>query len=146
MSDKKVNVNVSVKEITSQNQPAQQNTNQEVENTEEQLGKNKDVNVNVKVVKVDDYNQFVNKPSINGVVLEGDKSLADLGIYNFNGYTYEQGISSDVWVIQHNLNKHPSVTVVDSAGNEVVGHVHYDDLNNVTVTFTSPFSGKAYLN
>ena len=146
MSDKKVNVNVSVKEITSQNQPTQQNTNQEVENTEEQLGKNKDVNVNVKVVKVDDYNQFVNKPSINGVVLEGDKSLSDLGIYNFNGYTYEQGISSDVWVIQHNLNKHPSVTVVDSAGNEVVGHVHYDDLNNVTITFTSPFSGKAYLN
>lgn len=143
MKDKKVNVNISVKEIENHNQPT--NT-QPVESDEEQLGKNKDVNVNVKVVKVDDYNQLVNKPSINGVVLEGDKSLADLGIYNFNGYTFEQGIASDVWVIQHNLNKHPSVTIVDSAGNEVIGHVHYDDLNSVTIFFCSPFSGKAYLN
>ena len=143
MKDKKVNVNISVKEIENHNQPS---TTQPVESTEEQLGKNKDVNVNVKVVKVDDYNQFVNKPSINGVVLIGNKTLEDFGIVGDKYYVHEQGIASNEWHIKHNLNKHPSVTIVDSAGNEVIGQVHYVDLNNVIITFTSQFSGKAYLN
>ena len=143
MKDKKVNVNISVKEIENHNQPS---TTKPVESTEEQLGKNKDVNVNVKVVKVDDYNQFVNKPSINGVVLIGNKTLEDFGIVADKYYVHEQGIASNEWHIKHNLNKHPSVTIVDSAGNEVIGQVHYVDLNNVIITFTSQFSGKAYLN
>lgn len=143
MKDKKVNVNISVKEIENHNQPS---TTQSLESNEEQLGKNKDVNVDVKVVKVDDYNQFVNKPSINGVVLVGNKTLEDFGIVDDKYYVHEQGIASNEWHIKHNLNKHPSVTIVDSAGNEVIGQVHYVDLNNVIITFTSQFSGKAYLN
>ena len=143
MKDKKVNVNISVKEIENHNKPS---TTQSVESNEEQLGKNKDVNVDVKVVKVDDYNQFVNKPSINGVVLVGNKTLEDFGIVDDKYYVHEQGIASNEWHIKHNLNKHPSVTIVDSAGNEVIGQVHYVDLNNVIITFTSQFSGKAYLN
>ena len=143
MKDKKVNVNISVKEIENHNKPS---TTQPVESNEEQLGKNKDVNVDVKVVKVDDYNQFVNKPSINGVVLIGNKTLEDFGIVDDKYYVHEQGIASNEWHIKHNLNKHPSVTIVDSAGNEVIGQVHYVDLNNVIITFTSQFSGKAYLN
>lgn len=61
-------------------------------------------------------------------------------------YTHNQGVPALSWVIQHNLEKHPSVTVVDSAGTQVEGHVVHNSVNKATVTFTSQFSGKAYCN
>lgn len=93
-----------------------------------------------------DYNKLFNKPSINGVVLEGDKSSKDLKIDGDKTYVYYQNVQSDAWEIQHNLDKYPSITVVDSANNIVVGDIRYVDTNNVVVTFTAPFSGKAFCN
>lgn len=61
-------------------------------------------------------------------------------------FIYEQGVASNIWNITHNLNKYPSVTVVDSAGNEVIAEVTYTDLNRCVVTMTAAFKGKAYLN
>jgi hypothetical protein len=61
-------------------------------------------------------------------------------------YTYTQGSPASTWNIAHTLNKFPSVSVVDSANNDVIGDVHYTDQSNLTITFSSPFSGKAYLN
>jgi hypothetical protein len=49
-------------------------------------------------------------------------------------------------VITHNLNTYPSVTVVDSSGAVVIGAVAYNNKNQIAITFTSAFSGKAYLN
>jgi len=63
-----------------------------------------------------------------------------------NTYTHDQGIANSVWSMDHNLNKHPSVTVVDSGGTVVVGQVTYLNTNRLTITFKSGFSGKAYLN
>ena len=51
-----------------------------------------------------------------------------------------------VWTISHNLDRYPSVTIVDSAGDKVEGDVTYLDQNTISVTFSSPFSGTAYLN
>lgn len=61
-------------------------------------------------------------------------------------HTHRQDEASDVWTIDHGLGKFPSVTVVDSCGNVVVGDVTYTSLNQLTVTFNAVFSGKAYLN
>lgn len=61
-------------------------------------------------------------------------------------YYYTQNTASDTWVIRHNLGKYPSVTVVSSSGDEVLGDVHYDDINQVTLTFKGSFKGKATLN
>lgn len=61
-------------------------------------------------------------------------------------YIHEQGEASDVWEINHNLNKLPSITVVDSAENVVVGDEQYIDKNTVIISFNSSFKGKAYLN
>jgi hypothetical protein len=61
-------------------------------------------------------------------------------------YAYPQDSPADVWAITHNMNKYPSVSVVDSAGSTVVGDVFYDSLNKVTITFSAPFSGKAFFN
>jgi hypothetical protein len=61
-------------------------------------------------------------------------------------YVHNQTTSSKVWTISHDLNKNPSVTIVDSGENVVVGEVQYVDNNNLTVSFNASFSGKAYLN
>lgn len=59
---------------------------------------------------------------------------------------FDQAVASSNWTITHNLNTYPSVTVVDSSGNVVIGAVTYVNANQITITFTSAFSGKAYLN
>lgn len=60
-------------------------------------------------------------------------------------YIHIQLSPSNVWVINHNLNCHPVVTVIDSGNSQVEGDVTYNSLNQITVTFTAGFSGKAIL-
>lgn len=61
-------------------------------------------------------------------------------------YVHTQGVAASTWNVAHNLGKFPSVTVVDSANNVVVGAVEIIDNNNITLTFSGAFSGKAYIN
>lgn len=61
-------------------------------------------------------------------------------------YTHIQRVASDVWTVKHNLNKYPSITVVDSAETVVIGDAEYLDLNTVRLTFIGAFAGKAYFN
>ena len=61
-------------------------------------------------------------------------------------HVFEQASASVEWTIEHNLNRYPSVTVVDSAGSVCVGEVLYLDENTVKCLFSAPFSGVAYLN
>ena len=63
-----------------------------------------------------------------------------------NTYIYEQDVAANIWEINHNMGKFPSVTVVDSAGSVVIGAIEYIDINNLKITFNSSFGGKAYLN
>lgn len=92
------------------------------------------------------YNDLANKPKINGVELVSNKTNNDLNIINDKNYVYTQAVAASVWEIKHGLDKYPSVTVVDSGGNVVVGDVVYIDTNDVRITFISAFSGKAYFN
>ena len=62
-------------------------------------------------------------------------------------FVFEQGIASAVWEIEHNLNKKPSVTVVDTADEEQIpDRKAYNGKNKITLYFLSEFAGKAYLN
>ena len=61
-------------------------------------------------------------------------------------YVHDQTVPLDVWVINHSLSKFPSVTCMDSAGDEIEGILSYDSLDRVTVTFGAATGGKAYLN
>ena len=61
-------------------------------------------------------------------------------------FEFTQGVPSTKWNIQHNLNKFPSITVIDTADTVVTGQYTYIDNNNVTLTFSAGFAGKAYLN
>ena len=66
-------------------------------------------------------------------------------------YIHNQSSASNTWIINHNLNRFPSVTVIDSGNTIVQGTVVYNSNKQLTITFFSAgsalsFSGKAYLN
>lgn len=60
-------------------------------------------------------------------------------------YIHTQAVPSATWNVTHNLNTYPAITVVDSANSVVIGDAEYLDTNNVVLSFSAPFSGKAYL-
>ena len=61
-------------------------------------------------------------------------------------YIHDQGTPNTTWIINHNLGKKPSTTVIDTANTEVEGQVEYVDNNNIIIFFNSSFSGTATLN
>ena len=61
-------------------------------------------------------------------------------------FTFTQAQPSATWNIEHNLNKFPSVSVVNNNDIIMYGDTEYIDNNNLTITFSGGFSGKAYLN
>ena len=60
-------------------------------------------------------------------------------------YTHTQGVASATWIVNHNLGFYPNLTVQDSAGTIYEGEISYTNSDSLTVTFSSAFSGKAYL-
>jgi hypothetical protein len=78
------------------------------------------------------YPGFVN-PDIDPNV--GDKT-----------FVYTQSVPSDIWEVEHNLNKFPSVSVVNINNVTMYGEVIYIDENNLQIEFSAGFSGKAYMN
>jgi hypothetical protein len=61
-------------------------------------------------------------------------------------FIFTQLIPSAIWTINHNLAQYPSVTLVDLTGKIVMAQVQYISNNQIVVTFSQPFAGKAYLN
>jgi len=61
-------------------------------------------------------------------------------------YSHVQSVPAASWVITHNLGKYPAVMVMDSSFEVVVGNIVYDSINQLTVTFSGAFSGRAELN
>jgi hypothetical protein len=92
--------------------------------------------------------------SFNG----GQGNLTPTVIYNLDNFllasdavgdlnfTFTQASAQSVWNITHNLGKFPSVSVIDSAGTNVIGQVDYTNNNELILTFTAAFAGVAYLN
>jgi len=60
-------------------------------------------------------------------------------------YIHTQGVPSSSWTIHHNLGFYPNLTVQDSAGTIYEGEISYTNSDSLTVTFSSSFSGTAYL-
>lgn len=74
------------------------------------------------------------KPVISATGGSGDKNF----VYDF---TMQHTLN-----ISHGLQKYPSATVINSAGDKVESTIKYVDINNVIVQFTAPFSGRVTLN
>jgi hypothetical protein len=60
-------------------------------------------------------------------------------------YTHTQAVASAVWTINHNLNGEPTAVVLDSAGTQCEGTFSYPSKNQMIITFTSAFTGTAYV-
>ena len=94
------------------------------------------------IIYPDNYSDVADIPAAMKDMAE---SIDDI-IVNDKNYVHIQNAASNRWVIVHNMNKYPSVTIVNSAGDEVIGDVFYDNTNQVTITFAGAFKGKAVLN
>lgn len=75
-----------------------------------------------------------------------NSNVTNQDITGDKNYVHLQGSPSKTWSFEHNLDKKPSVTIIDSSGNMVVGSLVYVDLNNISLTFASPISGEAICN
>lgn len=69
--------------------------------------------------------------------------LAELDArYGLEARSFSQPFTNQLLLtIEHNLNKRPSVTIIDTAGDEIEGAVNHIDLNSLTVSFSASFSG-----
>lgn len=83
----------------------------------------------------------------NAIDLTGDALVFITAIAEdfISRYIHDQGVPSSSWIINHNLNSYPTVTVLDSSGKKVFGDVNYPSVNSMTINFSAPFGGKAYL-
>ena len=79
-------------------------------------------------------------------VLLADGTVGSLAGSGDLSYIHIQSAALSTWSISHGMGKFPSITVVDSGNSVVVGSSNMVDNNNLTITFTASFSGKAYLN
>ena len=63
-------------------------------------------------------------------------------------YTHVQATPSDTWVITHNLNKYPSVSLKRNTLEKPFfqAEIEYNNLNQLTVYMNGAESGWAYLN
>ena len=110
--------------------------------------------------KIDSYT--INNPddgfyTLNLTNIAGNSNLAELARYDFaiftpsalvtdKNFVFTQATPSTEWIINHSMEKFPSVSVVNSNNILMYGNTTYIDKNNLKIDFSAGFSGKAYLN
>jgi hypothetical protein len=95
-------------------------------------------------------NVIVNEDTPNQVIVAQDAPNQVVVRLAANGgntrrHIHDQSAVSNHWIINHTLGGYPSVMVVDTARNVVVGEVTYNSTSQVVVDFSAEFSGYAYL-
>jgi len=77
--------------------------------------------------------------------------IANWKVVGDNTYT-EAFVGANTWVVVHNMNKYPSVMVVDTDGDHIEGFtIVYDSINQITLSFKAAgaltaVSGTVYTN
>lgn len=102
-------------------------------------------------VETDFYNTTLTHIQSNGSLEEDEYYFISLLQFDAiedtdKHYVHTQGSSSATWSINHDLDKYPSVSVVLSTNVQGYGKVTYIDKNNLTIDFSGPETGKAYMN
>lgn len=103
------------------------------------------------VLNINNITKKRNPVVVNPDILRTTIKVAERSVLNSNYdgdkyYEYEWRKPVTAIKINHNLNKKPSVTVIDTAGNEIIGDVDYVDQDNLTLKFSAAVRGTAYLN
>ena len=81
-----------------------------------------------------------------GIITLGSTLQTNGNMLQTATYEHRQDAAAKVWNIAHNLNKYPSVSIVDSGNNVIYGDITYIDKNNLQIKFSAEFGGRAYLN
>ena len=58
---------------------------------------------------------------------------------------HDQASASATWTITHNQGRYPTVDIIDSAGNHVIGDIRHNSTNQLVATFDNAFAGKAII-
>jgi len=77
---------------------------------------------------------------------DNTKFLRGDNVWAKETFEFAQATPSTNWTIQHDMDKFPSVSVVNNNKVLMYGDITYIDKNNLTINFSAGFSGKAYLN
>ena len=104
-----------------------------------------DVDNTSDVIAIVDASGNETKKIVVDELLGSNTSLTD------KNFVHNQIGLSATWSVTHNLNKFPSVTIVDTGGTVITGEITYTNLNEATISFTSngsalPQAGKAFFN
>lgn len=58
---------------------------------------------------------------------------------------HDQASASATWTITHNQGRYPTIDIIDSAGNHVIGDIKHNSVNQLVATFDNAFAGKAII-
>lgn len=90
-------------------------------------------------------------PKVNKITVTEKKNSINLNVATARfqtslvSFSYEQQVASNVWNITHSLHFRPNVVVMDYGSNQVECDIGYVSLDQVTLTFSEPVAGYAYL-
>ena len=88
----------------------------------------------------------------------GNGTLDNTVDYFISLLTYNTGATTDknytetfgapllVWTVNHNLNKKPAISCIDTSGTEIYGEVDYVTINQVTITYLTATGGTVTCN
>lgn len=96
--------------------------------------------------RIDEIEEKISDIDIQGSALIDVVKIGDSKTIFSKSFVFEQGIVSDTWVINHDLNKRPSIELVDSSGRKFEAEVEYINENQIVVRLNSATTGYAYLN
>lgn len=98
------------------------------------------------VVRGDDF-ALIHREKGGFTILAGQRGApGKSGAGASSTFTWQQAIALATWTIPHNLDRYPSVTVVDGLGRRVEPDVAYISSDIIQITHGLPFAGVAYLN
>lgn len=89
-------------------------------------------------------NSTLNAINVQDAIDELDNKIENLE--TDKNLEYLQVLPSASWLIVHNMEKLPSVTIADLDGNVYMAEIKYIDENSLYVNFSENFTGKAILN
>lgn len=69
-----------------------------------------------------------------------------MAILDDKHYVHVQTDADVEWVVNHNLDKYPAVSIVNESGKEIFGQVNYVDSMVLRVKFSETMRGRVYCN
>lgn len=96
---------------------------------------------------------ILNKPTIDNAMSDSSTNAVQNNVikayvdaHGDKNYVYTQSTPASTWEIIHTLGKYPAVSILDTNDDVMIGEVHYNSPDKVTLTFSEAVAGRATLN